>query len=590
MKRLDWRLGSLALGVLALACGGDDTAPDGDVSPDGKMEEAAPGGKADAVYGACQVREAVAWVNDVDVSYEVMRAAGVHTVASRNIIEHRNGPDGVVGTEDDDYFDDAEELDGVYFVGQVAFRQLTEAVAHRCEHAPEAEVIFSPQMYGDSHLARVAELFDQAERSIDIAIYSYSDSGIQDALKRAVGRGVSVRFVFQSANAEHGDPEGTKSAKLEDLGVDVRYVNKIMHHKFALIDGPRNELDHAYTATLVTGNGNWSHSAGTKYDENTVVMHYNGELALRFQKEFNNLWDNSRDFVWNEGLSYFQSKPITDWVIADEPSIDAFFTSANFKVKMSSTYGPTFSVVSGRNEVSDRLVKLIEEATESIHIASGHLRSRPVGEALLAKFAAHPEMDIRILLDGQEYISSWYNDLQQTNLSDCLASAGDSESKQQSCLDRGFYYSYPLEAAGVPLRFKYYCYRWDYHYADQMHNKYSIFDGRRVATGSYNLSDNAEHNTMENVVLYDGGAYGDLADQFEGNFGKLWDLAVEDGKYEALVDLIENTEEDIPLVFDSMSLTWQQVTDLKGLIRQYCPAIDSDAYRKEPYKHTVCPR
>ena len=591
MRRRFFGLGWVVLGLSVLSCGGgDDGAPNEEASPDGELEEAAPGGKADAVYGACQVREAVAWVNDVDTTYDSLRSAGVHSRAARNIIAHRDGADGLAGTEDDDYFDDAQELDDVHYVGPVAFDQLGSAVTHRCEHAPEAQVIFSPQAYPDSHLAQVAKLIDGAQRSIDIAMYSYSDNGIQEALERAVGRGVSVRFVFESANEDRKDPDGTMSARIEDLGIDVRYVNKIMHHKFALIDGPRSDLEDAYTATLVTGSGNWSYSAGTKYDENTVVLRHNGELALRFQKEFNHLWDNSRDFVWTDGLTYLTSKPITDWVIPDDPTVDAFFTSSNFDVRMSSTYGPTFSVVSGQNAVAERLVALIEESTESIRIASGHLRSRPVAEALLAKYQSHPEMDIQVYLDGQEYISSWYNNQQETELATCVEEAGDSESKQQKCMDKGFYFSYPVQEAGIPLRFKYSCYRWDYHYAEQMHHKYMIFDGKRVASGSYNLSDNAEHNTMENVVLYDAGPYADLVGQYEDNFGSIWDTAVQDGDYEALVDLITNTDEDIPLVFDSMALTWQQVTDLKSLIREHCPAVDSDEYRDDPNGHRVCPR
>lgn len=42
------------------------------------------------------------------------------------------------------------------------------------------------------------------------------------------------------------------------------------------------------------------------------------------------------------------------------------------------------------------------DADESIWVGSGHLRSRPVAEALIAKRAADPMIDIRVYLDGQE--------------------------------------------------------------------------------------------------------------------------------------------------------------------------------------------
>jgi phosphatidylserine/phosphatidylglycerophosphate/cardiolipin synthase-like enzyme len=275
-------------------------------------------------------------------------------------------------------------------------------------------------------------------------------------------------------------------------------------------------------------------------------------------------------------------------MIADDPGYDAVFTSANFDIRQSAANGPTFSTVSGRNEVASRLVQLIDQAQSSIRLASGHLRSRAVAEALLAKHEAHPELDIQVYLDGQEYIGEWYHQSQQKEQAACLEAAGDSVSKQQARLDKGFYYSYVLHAAGIPLRFKYSCYRWDYHYAVQMHHKYAVFDGRVVASGSYNLSDNAEHNTMENLVVYQPAA--GLADAFEDNFRSVWDTGVAQKRYESLVDLIENTSKPIPIVFEPMALTWQQVTDLKDLIRKHCPAVDSQPYRDQPDKHRVCYR
>lgn len=265
----------------------DATEPAEEPSPDGPFDYAAAGGKADDLFGACEVREMVAWLNDPAVSVEQLQQRGVHPRAARNLIAHRNGADGLSDTADDDYFDDAAEVDGVEYVGRVAFEKLTAAVAHRCEYRPQAQVLFSPQAYNDSHLARVVELIDGASRSIDIAMYSYGDTAIRDALARAVARGVSVRFIYDGAGADRKSPAGTTSAKLEELGADVRYVNKIMRHKFAIFDGPREDTEQAYTGTLITGSANWSYSAATKYDENTVVLQHAGELLLRFQREFN---------------------------------------------------------------------------------------------------------------------------------------------------------------------------------------------------------------------------------------------------------------------------------------------------------------
>ncbi len=576
-------LGMLTLALTLVACTTE--------SGDGKDDLIAEPGKADFLYGECEVRQVLAYVNDLEVDADRLKSDGVQTRSANNIIAHRDGTDALPGTDDDDYFDDIQELDDVYYVGPVAMMQLVEACNHRCFHMPTVEAIFSPQAYDDSHLARVQELIASATQTIDVAMYSFSDYNILHALEDAVARGVRIRFLFESANGDHNDPAGSWSARLEDLGIDVRYINKIMHHKFAIIDGPVDNVDDAYTATLATGSANWSTSAGTRYDENTVVISECGELVLRFQMEFNHLWANSRDLVWDASLEWTQSIDIHEGMIVDDAWMDAVFTSANFRTYESSTYGPTFSVIRGENEISDTLVTLIEQAETSIHVASGHLRSRPVAEALLAKWAANPQMDIRIYLDNQEYISEWYNNQQEIDLLQCLEDAEGSEARTQDCIDKGFYFSHPIYEADIPLRFKYYCYRWHYTYAEQMHHKYLIFDGKTLATGSYNLSDNAEHNTMENMVIYHADRFPNLVADFETNFESIWVTGEADGLYTDLIDEIENgTSSSFPIIFPSMALTYDEVTALKDAIYENCPDINSDDFRQNPGDHRYCDR
>ena len=573
---------SLAAG-LAAACGSTEEG-------DGKLDELAPGGKADGLYGECEVRQVLAYVNDPATTYEQMKADGIYSRSAKNILAYRAGADRVDGTEDDQVFDTIEELDDVYYVGPKTMQRLVEACEHRCWVSTSAQVIFSPQPTDQTHLVRVEQLIDAAENTVDVAMYSFSAYNIRDALERAVNRGVKVRFIFEKANDDRKDPEGTWSARLEEMGIDVRYINKIMHHKFAIIDGPQDSLDAASTGLLVTGSGNWSNSAGTRYDENTVVVQGSSELMLRFQMEFNHIWANSRDFAYDQTFEQVFTKEITDAVIVDDAWVDAVFTSANFSTYDSVRYGPTFSVIRGENEVSDKLVELIEAATQSIHVASGHLRSRPVSEAILKKWAEHPEMDIRVYLDNQEYISEWYNGQQEFELLDCLVEAGDSVAKTQDCYDSGFYFSYPFYEAGIDLRFKYYCYRWHYSYAVQMHHKYLLFDGKVVASGSYNLSDNAEHNTIENMIIYRAERFPDLVQAFEDNFEALWVTGEAEGFYDSLMDEVQNGTGAFPIVFDSMAISWEQVTALKYAIRENCPDINSYEYTSEPQSHTMCYR
>ena len=423
-------------------------------------------------------------------------------------------------------------------------------------------------------------------------MYSFRDAAIIEALGAAVARGVRVRLLFESANGDHRSPAGTRSAQLEDLGVDVRYVNMIMHHKFAIFDGPQDDPAAARTATLATSSGNWSFSAGTRFDENTLVLRGHPEAALSYQAEFNHLWEHSRDLVWNPDVEFFTTRTLTpqDLAAFDTDALEAVFTSANFERFESARYGPGFRTVRGVSVVADRLVSLIESAERSVHIASGHLRSRPISEALMKLAQDRPEVDIRIYLDGQEYISEGYHRQQLRELAECLDGAGSSDAARSDCLDRGFHFGYQAHLEGAQVRYKYYAYRWDYTYAIQMHHKYLLVDGRWVATGSYNYSDNAEHNTMENVLILDGEAFPEVVRGFEENFETLWRTGEADRAYEGLLEEVRFGQDDVRLVFEPVALDWDQVTELKAALRAACPDVTTEPFRRDPRAHQTCAR
>jgi phosphatidylserine/phosphatidylglycerophosphate/cardiolipin synthase-like enzyme len=543
-------------------------------------------GKADGVsFSPCVVQAMMGLLNAKATGYNQLRALKIAAAPSKAIIAHRDGADAVFGTADDNPYNDLAELDAIKGVGPVVMQRIATAVEAQCT-GTDVDVIFSPQTYDSSHLARIAKLIDSANRSLDIAMYSFSDANISKALQRAVTRGVEVRFLSEEANADHSKPAGTKSAALEALGVNVRYVNKIMHHKVMIVDGPRDDLAAATTATLVTGSANWSNGGGTRYDENTLFLAKQPRLVLFYQAEFNRLWAHSSDFIGDATLPFDLGVAIAPSAIPADPMADAVFTSSNFTVKDGST---TFRDVVGSETISALLVKEIKAATTSIHIASGHMRSRSVAEALIAAKAARPSLDIKVYLDNQEYISLSAHNQQMTDLNTCLTAAGSDAAKKQDCLDSGFLFSYLVSKAGIDLKYKYYCYRWDASYAKQMHNKYFIFDGKTLVTGSYNLSDNAEHNTFENMVVLHTPAFSSLIALYEQGFTKIWKTDASGALLASLQQKIK-TASVIPLVFDPMALTWQQVGDLKQLIITNCPAVNSTAYRQDAPGHQSCPR
>lgn len=112
--------------VAATGCVADDA------SPDGIDEPGISDGKADGTeLSDCEKKAIVDYVN-AGHSADELEAAGVHARAAQNLAAHRDGEDGVFGTEDDDLFDDIAEVDAVSYVGPVAMRALYETTAGTC--------------------------------------------------------------------------------------------------------------------------------------------------------------------------------------------------------------------------------------------------------------------------------------------------------------------------------------------------------------------------------------------------------------------------------------------------------------------------
>lgn len=587
MLRLASVIGTLsALLLVVPACtdaGVEDTenAEFGDGKADGGLEEGSP-----------EALGVLALVNDPAMTAAALKAdAGVTTKVANNIVNHRDGADKKSGTSDDDRFDTLAELDAIPFVGPATLNALFEAAKDKglipSGGGAQIDVMFSPLPAAESHNARVAKLITEAKESVDIAIYSYSDAGIAAALRGAKSRGVKIRFLFETANEDKGitDPAArasSKSGRIEADGIDVRYVNKILHHKFLIVDGPRDDKAKAATAKIAMGSANWSGTAATVFDENTMFIQNSAELAARYQQEFDALWVGSRDFVGPATAGTRSTANITPADVADEAGLDVLFTRANMKA--GGADGATWSTDKASTKVADKWVEAIKNATTSIHIASGHMRLKPVAEALIAKHAADPNVEIQVYLDQQEYISVSGDKFQKQEVKDCEAAA-TTPAALRDCSEKDFLWSKSLVDAGIDLRFKSFAYRWDHSYAAQMHSKYMVVDGRELISGSYNLSMNSEHGTFENALHLTGPQFKPLIQQFEDNFSDIF--ATGDGLLEQLRTKIQ-TQSTFPIVFDSMSLTWAEFDALRTLIRANCPAVDSPEFRSNPSAHRTC--
>ena len=121
-------------------------------------------------------------------------------------------------------------------------------------------------------------LINRANRSVYVAVYSFTRDSLATALISAKERGIEVRVVIEGERAYE---QGSEYSRLKAAGVDVRLDGNpnLMHHKFMVIDG----------YIVVTGSYNWSTAAEDRNDENIVII-FDRDMAQRFTQEFERVW------------------------------------------------------------------------------------------------------------------------------------------------------------------------------------------------------------------------------------------------------------------------------------------------------------
>lgn len=115
-------------------------------------------------------------------------------------------------------------------------------------------------------IARIIELIETADETVEVAQFTFSNRDIEAALVRAHESGKRVRLAMNHAQAQ-GD---TVAKRLSDRGLEVEFVegknngsfSGLQHAKFMLVDGD----------TLLMGSNNWSSTGLSINNENTMVV------------------------------------------------------------------------------------------------------------------------------------------------------------------------------------------------------------------------------------------------------------------------------------------------------------------------------
>ena len=133
----------------------------------------------------------------------------------------------------------------------------------------------------DDTTSLISSWIERANSTIDIAIFSFTQNSLADALVSAKNRGVVVRVLMDSGTISDS---GSEYSWLQKQGIPIKTDSSegLMHDKFFVIDGK----------VVGTGSYNWTGSAEDDNAENLLIVR-SVTLAGLYLNEFNALWRSS---------------------------------------------------------------------------------------------------------------------------------------------------------------------------------------------------------------------------------------------------------------------------------------------------------
>jgi len=138
------------------------------------------------------------------------------------------------------------------------------------------QLYFSPT---DNTTAQIVNAINSADHTLDVAMFTFINNDLGDAVIAAKNRGVTVRCIIENINYFGSEYAALVSAGINVLSHDA--VANDFHHKYCIVDAMYPSSD----PLVVTGSHNWTNSAETDNDENTLIIH-DETIANQYTEEF----------------------------------------------------------------------------------------------------------------------------------------------------------------------------------------------------------------------------------------------------------------------------------------------------------------
>ena len=145
------------------------------------------------------------------------------------------------------------------------------------------EVYFFPNEKNEKH---IIEYIRSSMKSLNIAIFSLTRDNFAKSIIEVFKRGVKVKIISDDECVKN---YGSDVYRLAAEGIPCKTDNNPqyhMHNKYAVID----------ESIVITGSFNWT-SQAILYNNENLLVYEDKDLALKYNNEFNNLWNSFPTFI-----------------------------------------------------------------------------------------------------------------------------------------------------------------------------------------------------------------------------------------------------------------------------------------------------
>lgn len=323
----------------------------------------------------------------------------------------------------------------------------------------------------DDELVR---LIDGAERYMYLSVYNFNKTSVVQAVLRAFQRNIDVRVV---GDIDEFYTSGYQTMYHSNINMTLGNANGIQHNKFAVVDDKY----------VFMGTGNISETDMVRNNNNWYIIQ-NDALVKLFKEEF---------LQMHNGLfaSQKRQRSASTTIILNNSPLELYFSPYQ------------------GDEAMDRIIALVESATTSIHyMIFAH---------------THDELNAAMIKMARQRGIPVYG------IHDSTFVSGVSE-EAPKIYSAGFNNDGSLHATGPFIR-------WDGNentsiknnpaHGGKMHCKTVLVDAgtpnARMATGSFNWSNNAINNNDENVVIVNQArVVNTIYEQWKGAWGIANDMAL----------------------------------------------------------------